>query len=508
MWNTSHTFNYFGEKTTKASRAYRGHAYFPQGRMLGGTSSVNAMIYSRGNKNDYDSWNVPGWKYDDVLPYFLKNEGNRKRVKGKFHNTDGFSIIDDFPNEEVIKKGILGSAAELGYEILQDMNEQAHIGFVLAQGTINNGQRHSAAKAYLTPIKDRSNLKVIKNAVVSSLIINRKNQVEGVNFELEGRHLRARARKEVILSAGTFESPKILLLSGIGRIEGLKPFNIPQVVDLPVGYNLQDHVHSTLNFKFLKSVAPDDSFLDTSDAMYTFLTKRKGTLATIACFNLLGFINTKKLNTFPDVEFLHECFPKKMINFDKVLSSFGLSDDIISQLVKGNQEGAILGSSATLLLPKSRGTVKLKCRNIRDHPIINLAYFDDDDDMQTLIRAIREYRKLLRTKSFIGFEIEELRYQLTDCDVFLFDSDEYWRCYISYFSTSMYHPTSTCTMSVENDSNSVVLPNLKIKGLANIRVIDASVIPKIISGHTNNVVMMIAEKASDLIKSEWSLNNF
>lgn len=475
--------------------------------MLGGSSGVNAMIYSRGIKDDYDNWNVTGWRYDDVLPYFLKSEGNKKRSNGKFHNTDGPLSVDDFPNEEIIKKGVLGGAAELGYEILQDMNEEVHNGFVLAQGTIKNGERFSAAKAYLTPIINRPNLKVIKNGLVTSLIINDNNkQVEGVNFELKGRNFKARARKEVILSAGTFESPKILMLSGVGRSNDLKPFNIPQIIDLPVGYNLQDHVHTTLNFKFLKSLAPDDSFSDASDAMYSYLTKRSGTLSTIGCFNLLGFINTKNLKakSNPDIEFLHECFPKKMINFNKTMETLGLSDNIISQLVSADQEAAILGSSATLLLPKSRGTIKLKSRNIRDHPKINLGYFDVDEDMQTIIRALREYRKLLQTKSFNGFEIEELRYQLSDCDVLKFDSDEYWRCYISYFSTTMYHAVGSCKCGELSDTTTVVLPNLQVKGMERLRIVDASIMPNIISGHTNSVVMMIAEKASDLIKAEWS----
>lgn len=205
------------------------------------------------------------------------------------------------------------------------------------------GERFSAAKAYLSPIKNRPNLKVIKNGLVTSLIINDKKQVEGVNFELGGRQLKA--RKEVILSAGAVESSKILMLSGVGKIEDLKAFNILQINDLPVGYNLQDHVHSTLNFKFLKSLAPDDSISDASDAMYSYLTKRSGSLSTIGCFNLLAFINTKKLKvkSNPDVEFLHECFPKKMISIYKTLEVFGMSDNIISQLVNADKEAAILG---------------------------------------------------------------------------------------------------------------------------------------------------------------------
>lgn len=193
-----------------------------------------------------------------------------------------------------------------------------------------------------------------------------------------------------------------------------------------------------------------------------------------------------------------------MLDLEKAFANLGLSDFIIHQFKKKNQEGPILGSSATLLHPKSTGTIKLTSRDIRDHPQINLAYFENDEDLQTIIRGIREYRKLLRTKSFIGYEIEEVRFSLPDCDVFQYDTDEYWRCYVSYFSTTMYHPIGTCSMGISNDANTVVHSNLKIKGMNGVRVVDASVMPKHISGHNNAVVVMIAEKACDIIKAEYS----
>lgn len=226
--------------SSKASLAYKS-PFFPQGRVLGGTSAINAMIYSRGVKHDYDSWGIPEWNWDSVYPYFLKNEGNQNFNNPQYHNTEGPSVVSSLPNTEVLKHAVLGAAQEAGFKVIDDMHGEEHNGFVLAQGTILNGERHSAANGYLNPAKDRPNLKVIKNAVVSSLIIAGKT-VRGVNFELNGLKIRARARKEVIVSAGAFESPKLLQLSGIGRLEDLRPFKIRQIADLPVGYNLRDHV--------------------------------------------------------------------------------------------------------------------------------------------------------------------------------------------------------------------------------------------------------------------------
>jgi choline dehydrogenase-like flavoprotein len=406
----------------------------------------------------------------------------------------------------VIKQIILNGAAENGYPTLNDINED-RIGFGLAQGILKNGERYSAAKAYLSPIKSRLNLKVIKRAVVTKLIINTKtNRVEGVNYVLKGRTLKVLARNEVILSAGTFESPKLLMLSGIGRAEDLSPFKIKQIVDLPVGRNLQDHVHTSVNFQFLKAVAMDDNPLDTFDAAYLYLRKRQGPFTGSGCVNILGFIDTKNkmATTDPDVEYLHQCFPKGFQGFKTALENFGMSSFIISQLIELNKETPILSNSMILLRPKSTGTVKLKSKNYRDNPVINLNYFADDEDVKTLIRAIREYRKLLDTQSFRAFAIHDLRYSLPECDVNMFDSDDYWRCYISYFSSTMYHPVGTVKMAEENDPSGVVGPNLKVKGLKGLRVVDASIMPNVISGHTMAAVQMIAEKISDNIKAEWT----
>ena len=308
----------------------------------------------------------------------------------------------------------------------------------------------------------------------------------------------------MILSAGVFESPKILMLSGIGRNEDLEPFKIKQIVDLPVGYNLQDHVTTTLSFNFLKSVAPADKITDSFDSMHSYLSKKSGNYAAIGCTNLLGFINTDDKNaSLPNIEYLHLCLPKQMIGFVPFTQLFGFDDDVVRQLSKMNTVAPIISLTVILLKPKSRGTIKLRSRSIFDNPIINLNFFDDDDDLLTLIKGIREYRKLLNTSSFKTFEITETRIIFPECNSFVFDSDNYWRCYIKYISSTIYHPVGTCKMGEESDPTTVVTPNLKVKGINGLRVIDASVMPILIRGHTNAPTMMIAEKGADLIKSDY-----
>ncbi|KAG5682874.1 hypothetical protein PVAND_012193 [Polypedilum vanderplanki] len=502
IWNsTTYSYRYFAEKSTKFGLAYKNAIFYPSGKMLGGTSGLNAMLYVRGVPNDFDNWNIKGWTYNDVLPYFKKAEGNKKLKNSKFHGIEGNLIVDDYPNDEAIKKGILNGIEEIGYKSLNDINGDEHIGFTLAQGTLENGERCSSAKAYLTKVKNRPNLKVIKNAVVSKLIVN-SNKIEGVIFNLNGRTLTARMRKEVILSAGVFGSPKILMLSGIGKSNDLLPFNIPQVVDLPVGYNLQDHVMTAMSFSFLKSVAPDDNPINYYGSLFTYLTQKTGLYAGIGCSNLLGFISTQNLPV-PDIEFIHMCIPKKMINYPHLLQEFNYNDEFIAQFENFNMQAPALAGNTILLRPKSRGTVKLRSSNFNDPLVINLNFLESDEDVTTLIAGIRAYRKLLTTKGFKSYEIEYLKPIIPECDVFQFDSNEYWRCYLKYFSTTIWHPVGTCKMGNEEDQSAVLLPDLSVRGMSGLRVVDASVMPNIVSGHTNAATIMIAEKASDMIKNVW-----
>jgi len=493
-------------KTAKASNGYKLGPYYPTGKMLGGTSSVNAMLYVRGTPEDFNQWNLTGWTFNDVLPYFKKSEGNKVFSTSKYHNSNGPLSIENYGSTDSISSGILDGIKELGYKELNDFHQDEHIGFFKAQGTLINSERCGTARAFLSSVRDRPNLKVMKYARVTSLIIN-NSRVEGVKFLLKGRTMKVLARKEVILSAGSFESPKILMLSGIGRKEDLAPSRIQQVADLPVGYNLQDHLITFQYFNYVKSSAKIDELSKNYNSMNSYLTQRSGLYTGIGCSDILGFINTDDKKTkIPNIEYIHMCFSKQMIEFKEFIQNLGYNDHVMSQLITANEISPLFFTLSVLLMPKSRGTIKLRSPSIYDNPIINLNFFDDDDDLITMIKSIREYRKLLNTKSFKKHKITETRVRFPECDAFSFDSDNYWRCYLKYISSAVYHPVGTCKMGYESDPTTVVTPNLKVKGISGLRVIDASIMPTNIRGHTNAPTIMIAEKGADIIKSEYPRN--
>ncbi|KAG4071602.1 hypothetical protein HA402_011756 [Bradysia odoriphaga] len=515
LLNSTYTWNNYVEPNERASRAFKWGTYWPTGKTLGGSSAVNSMLYVRGNRRDYDGWRAQGnqgWSYEEVLPYFLKSEGNKQEwivdhSHGRYHSTQGPLSVDYYRSFDPIKSVITNAAARIGYRRLVDVNADEHIGFVRAQGTLYDGERCSAARAFLSPIKIRKNLHVIKNAFVTKLIIDGYT-VKGVRFEIKHQRMEAFAKKEVIVSAGAINSPKLLMLSGIGHREHLEGFNIPVVKDLAVGDNLQDHLVGIYGMEYNRSMAQSQTPQDLKDSLDEYLRTRSGTLAGIGALDLLGFTNTKyRHSRYPNIQFHFMAQRKRMIGYREILDGMGYRDDFIQQLLMANNEAQTLQVLVTLLNPKSRGTVRLRSKNPHVRPIIDSGYFREEEDVMTMISGIREFQRLLDTPDFQIHEVQPLRANLPDCDVHPNNTDAYLRCYLSYFTSTIYHPVGTCKMGPLSDPTAVVDPELRVYGMRSLRVVDASIMPTIVSGNTNAPTFMIAEKASDMIKDSWLLKN-
>lgn len=504
--HSQYTWNYYTEKSQRAFKSYADGNYWPAGRVLGGTSQIDGMTYQRGNKRDYDNWEKlgnPGWGHESVLPFFKKSENNKK-FRDRYHSQEGPMSVEHFKNVDFYKQIILEAASQQGYRRVNDFNTESNMGFGLAQGSLLDGERHSTAKAFLSSIKTRPNLQIIKNANVTTLMINNKKQVNGVNFILNGTQMQALASKEVIISAGVIGSPRILLNSGIGPSQDLAALNIPVVKNLAVGKNLQDHVVTQLAVKLDKSTAVADNLENYASALQQYYENRSGPFSGIGVTDVEGFLNTNKSSAkYPDIQVIFLGLPKQMIGFKEFVGIFGYQPQYAEQLIQANNEAYLLMMYSVLLNPKSRGYVKLNSKDPLDPPKIVSNYLEEQEDRDVLFRGLKKLREFLSTSVFKKHEAEEVRMKVDECDKFEYNTNSYWDCYISYFSSTVFRYVGTVKMGPSSDPDAVVNAQLKIKRFEKLRVIDASIMPTIPSADVRAAVMMIAEKGADMIKKDW-----
>lgn len=433
--------------------------FCPRGKVLGGSSSINFMIYIRGNPHDYDHWQAlgnPGWSYQDVLPYFKKSEHQQRGVS-KYHGVNGALSVTDIATPAVTSQRFVESAIALGYDHNPDFNGSQQEGAGLYQLTVKDGKRHSAAAAFLLPILDRSNLTVTTGALVTRLLFESTRTI-GVEYLHEGALHQVYVNHEVIVSAGAFDSPKLLLLSGIGAAEYLKSLDIPVLVDLPgVGQNLRDHVLAPITYQATEDVHPVSTSSGIAEAG-------------------LYFHSENNLDVVPDIQ----CF----------------SGPILWAPPGSNRSGAGFFGVASLTQPQNIGSIRLRSSDPQDAPLIQMNYLQSETDVQKLVEGIKVLRQIFETIPFDQFRLKELAPGL---DV---QSDEAIAAYIREACDTLSHPVGTCKMGT--DPMAVVDPELRVHGIDGLRVVDASIMPTLTTGNTNAPTIMIGEKAADLIKASWT----
>ena len=453
--------------------------YQPRGKVLGGSSSVNAMIYIRGQREDYDNWAAqgnPGWSYLDVLPYFKRAEDNQ-RAPDDFHGVDGPLHVMDLTSPNRLGPAFVEAGRQAGHAHNPDFNGLHQEGVGMYQVTHRNCERCSAAKAYLTPILKRPNLRVFTGAHTTRILLEHQRAV-GVEFVHGGQTKQLRAAREVLLCAGALQSPQILMLSGIGPRRHLLERGIACVYDLPgVGQNLHDHVDVV---QVMNAPKLTDSFglsltgvANVIKSLFEWRKFRTGALTTNFA-EAGGFVKSQPQERTPDLQF-HFVIGKLVDHGRATVFGHGYSCHVC------------------LLRPMSRGSVTLSSKDPFAAPIIDPNFLGVREDMERLTRGVRIMRELLRQPALAilgGTEMAHSAKAKTDLQIEQFLRD---------YADTIYHPVGTCRMG--NGSMDVVDHQLRVYGVQGLRVVDASIMPQVVSGNTNAPTIMIAEKAADMIKA-------
>ena len=458
----------------------------PTGKRLGGSSSINGMIYIRGHAEDYADWvraGATGWGWDDLLPHFVRTE-NQQRIRNRLHGTGGPLHVADMPSVHPVSHTIIEAGVQAGLEQVDDFNDGTAHGIGVLQVNVDRGRRSSIAKNALEPAMRRANLKVITGAIVQRIVLE-DGRATGVEFRMGDHPVQiARANREVLLCAGALHSPKLLMLSGIGPAEHLRAHGIVVQADLPgVGENLQDHCCVPMSWRMrngVPSMNPDFQGVGLVRSVLRYWLTHKGPMTSVPA-ELGGYLKTDPDLPYNDIQF------------------FGLpvTGDPQKSTDKSKAPKPDSFHGMTLapyqVRPFSRGSVRLRLPDVNVHPVLRMNYLHDERDRKALLFALRFLRRMAEQPALAAIlEAEERPGPQVQ-------SDDEWLQWLAPHLTTGYHPVGTCRMGQATDPMAVVTPDLKVRGVAWLRVIDASVMPNVICGNTNATSVVIGDKGADLV---------
>lgn len=471
---------------TKPEQKLKGRRlYWPRAKMMGGCSSSNAMVYTRGNPKDYDHWQAlgnQGWSYKDMLAYFKKAEG-QKQLRNEFHGHQGPLNVEYLKNYKTINDAFYKAASNNGIRYNDDFNGAEQEGVGPYQVTQKNGRRWSTYEAYIKPVRKRKNLTILTKAMVRKVIMEGDRAV-GIEYERKGKRKKIEASQEVILSGGAINSPQLLMLSGIGDKEQLKKHNIPVVCHLPgVGKNLQDHLDVTFVDRCKRWATHGihvDQVITTFTDLFNYYVRGTGRLASNGTESG-GFTKSSSKEDIPDLQYHFTAVELRN---------------------HGRDITALLGHAYSLhvcyLRPKSRGEVTLASANPKDKVDIQANYLDHPEDLEKLALGAKQALTLLRDSSFDQYRKGP---KTPHSDV---KTDEQIKDYIRERAESVYHPVGTCKMG--QDDMAVVDSQLKVHGVKGLRVVDASIMPTIVGANTNAPTIAIGEKAAEMVLADYGFN--
>lgn len=481
---------------------------WPRGRAMGGTSVLNYMIHTRGNKFDYDKWaslgNV-GWSYADVLPYFKKSE--RFNVPGiknsSYHNENGYLCVEHVPYHTKLATVFLNAGQELGYKIV-DYNGQDQIGFSYIQVNMDHGTRCSAAKAYLERI-NRPNLDIITGARVTKVLIDADKRAYGVEYVKDNVWKKIICSKEILLSAGTIDSAKLLMLSGIGPREHLEELNIPVIQDSKVGYSMHEHIGFLgLTFMVNQSVSLLQNKLLRPSVFLEYLLHKDGLMTIPGGAEALAFMRTKYASDEkPDVELLFVSGSIHSDNGQILKKGLRISEDLYDAIYKPIENQEAWSIWPIVQSPRSVGRLTLRSKDPFEPPKMDPNFFSHPADLEIILEGVKHAINISRTKAFQAYGSRLHDIKIPGCRQFEFASDDYWRCAIKHLPSMMNHEIGTVKMGPRTDTYAVVDPQLRVYGIKALRVVDASIMPMMPTGHVNAGIYMIGEKAADMIKETW-----